>query len=377
MKKVSWGFVAAGFGSLLTAAYYDNIRGPLLPPMATELGLAYEDSGWFLGLGYVAATISTLILLRALNHFSERAVMMAATALGLLAALVGTQVSGIPSLMLLALIGGAAVSNLGTMSNVLVMEGAPPESAGRFLSGLHAMFGIGSMAATAAVGIGIGNGMHWSSFYAAGAPLVLALMVGSALVLTRRGERIERTVQAMSLTPLQVLVVVTFGIYVAAEVSGVTWMTSYLVNERGMTVATAAPYVTAYFLVMTLSRLTSAAWIRPQYERLVLGSVLILPILAYVAAHAGANWTLALVGLYGPFFPVFLSQIRRAFPDKWRSITLWTVVSMNVSIGLTHVVLGGLADHIGIENAYYVPMILLMVAGLLLVLCFRKLDARS
>ncbi len=359
---IAWGFILAAFMSLLASSYFDIIRGPLLPAVAAELGLEFAQSGWFLATGQAVAAVATLLMIAALNRWSERTVMIFICSLGLCAGLFAPLVASFGALLFLAGLLGMTVSMLGTMCNILLVEGAPLDLRSRFLAGMHTMYGIGSMSAASFVGFGLGHGFHWSTLYLVALPLYAALLVFSWKKLKRTGEGGARTVQSARLTPMQALVVVVFALYVAGEVSTSMWMTTFLVKTRGFTVSEATPYLSLYFLAMAVTRFGCAFWLKTKDEKFVLRLALCVPLVASALAWSGRSWALPLIGLFGPFFPVFLARTSRRFPDKWRSITIWSVVIMNVSIGIANVSVGSLADHFGINVAFRLPALFLALA---------------
>jgi hypothetical protein len=145
------------------------------------------------------------------------------------------------------------------------------------------------------------------------------------------------------------------------------WMTTYLVREHGFSPSAATPYLSAFFLVMATSRVVCAVAVRERWERLILRGALVLPLGAFAAAYLfGLKSALALTGLFGPFFPVFLARQSRRYPDRWRSVTIWTMVAMSVTIGLCNLLVGRAADLVGLRTAYLLPPLLLIAAFALL-----------
>lgn len=349
------------------------MRGPLLPVLAKSLGLSFSESGWFLAASYGAAALSVLCLMHALNVWSERAVVVGLTICGVATAVFATAVTGFVSLMLLAVLLGATVSSLGTMANVLIVEGTPPERVSRYMAAMHSMFGFGAMVATTVVGVGVARGLPWTWFFWAAVPVFVGLLVFALQRLGRQAHHGAATVQSTRLTRPQLLVIVTFCLYVAGEVTTTVWMTSYLVKTRGFSVSEATPYVTACFLIMTLSRVACAFVMTPSRETWTLRLALLLPIVALLCGHLGLSPALALAGVYGPFFPVFLSRAGRAFPETWRSLTIWIMVLMNVLLGVCNLSLGALADGLGIEAAYLLPIALLFAAFVSLHFTLKRL----
>jgi fucose permease len=371
-SQISPVYVLTGFGSLALAAYFDNIRGPLLPAMAQDLNLGFTASAWFFAVGYAGATAATFGLNPALNAVSERAVMLAVCAGGLACALLAQAVGSFPVLMILAGLVGATVSVFGTMSNVLVLEGTPPPLQGRALSSLHAVYGVGSMAATAVAAFALRRGWHWSWLYELALPF-LALFLGLAVrrmgALPPRG---VRTVQSHRLSPLQAFVAVLFAVYVGGEVTTATWLVTYLVRERGVDAPDAALHLTGYFLALTAARLACVAFVRPERERGVLVVALAVPIAAYAVGRlTPLHEAFALMGLFGAFYPVFLARISRAFPDKWRTVTIWSIIGMNVTMAGGNLAIGRIADAAGMSPAFLVPPALLLTALAMLGLYLR------
>ena len=351
-KDILWSFISAGFLSLLASSYFDIVRGPLMPAVAAELGLDFNQSGWFLATGTVTATAMTLLMIVALNRWSERTVTACICLGGLAVGVLAPFVSSFALLLGLAAILGMTVSTLGTMSNILLVEGAPKDLRGRFLAGMHTMYGVGSMSAASVVGIGLGKGFHWSTLYTIAVPVYLFLLIFVLLKLKRQGTPGPTTVQSWRLDPAQALVVVCFTLYVAGEVTTSMWMTTFLVQTRGLTISEATPYLTAYFLALTISRLACAFIVPVEKEQLVVRAALAVSIVAFLCAATGPSWAFGLVGLFGPFFPLFLARASRRFPEKWRSITIWSVVVFNMGIGVANLILGQLADQFGIGRAF-------------------------
>lgn len=358
-SQASWAFVVGGFACLLGGAFYDNIRGPLLPPMSSALGMEFTEVGSFLAIGYASATLTTLLLIGALNRWSERVVTMALALIGASAGLVSQLVTDRPTMYLLAALVGCAVSTLGTISNVLVVKGAPAGREGRLLSALHAMYGIGSGLATITVGSLMARGMHWTSPYFIAIPFFILLCLYAGVLLRSAKKTMAARKESGKITPLQFFVVLMFGIYVAGEVMTATWMTTYLVRVQNMTVSEATPYLSIYFLIMTLARLGCAVFLKPSMEKIVLRIALLVPVGFFLLGYHGALWAFPLVGCYGPFFPVFLARVSRVFHMSARNLTILIMVGMNALLGACSLGLGRLADMLGMRDAYLLAPALL------------------
>jgi fucose permease len=362
-----WVYVFSGFAVLFGAAYYDNIRGPLLPVITAQLGLSHALSSWFLIVGHLAAVVCTYAIIAALNRWTERDVTIVTCALGVITGVVALTVHDVPTLMVLAACIGATTSSMGAMCNVLVLEGTPVARQGRMLSGLHTMYGVGSIFASGVVGATIRGGGAWPLVVLAPAPLVLALMLFMRVKLAPHVDGIRREPKPGKLSELQVLIITLFSLYVAAEVISSMWLSTYLVEQHHMSVPAAAGYLSGFFAAMTVTRFSCFLCISPRHELTVIIGALVLPIAAFAVGLAGWPAAFVLVGLVGPFFPLFLARVNRNFPDKWRSLTVWIIVAMQVVLVMAHLSLGRIADLVTISRAYWLPLILFVTTfGMLL-----------
>lgn len=370
-QGISWIFVCLGFCCLLGGAYYDNIRGPLLPPMAQALGLEFTEVGSFLAVGYVSATLTTLALIWALGRWSERVVTAFLAGIGVVAALFSQMVANLASMYVLAALVGCTVSTLGAVSNVLVVSGAPKGKEGRLLSALHGMYGVGSALATVTVGTLVSKGFDWSKPYFFAAAFFAFLCLGALLLLKPTGKKIEESSRQSRMNSSHFFIVFMFSVYVAGEVTTATWMTTYMVKVLGKEVSDATPYLSVYFLLITFIRMLCAFFLKPSMEKTVLKLALIVPVGVFIAGYKGALWAFPLMAAYGPFFPVFLARLNRIFPDSARNLTILVMVGMNAMVGLCSLGLGRLADVLGMRDAYLIAPALLFVSFCLLLVYFR------
>ena len=74
-----------------------------------------------------------------------------------------------------------------------------------------------------------------------------------------------------------------------------------------------------------------------------------------------------LAGFVGPFFPLFICRVSRAYPQKWKSINVWISISIQFTLVVLHLNIGILAAQIGIYRSFYFCLATIaLVFGLLI-----------
>lgn len=362
-KKTAWNLVGIGFASLIVSTYYDISRGPIVTPMTKDLGLNLTEAGAFIGASGLAATATTAWLIWALNRWSERSVMIFAAASGVAAALTAQMVQGFGTLLVLAMFLGITIAILGTMANILLVEGTPEPSQGRMLSSLHAVYGLVSMGTASFAGWALGQGLAWSKLILVALPFYAMLLLASTLKLPKHGLRRVQQGLSPKITRLQSLIILAFAFYVAGEVTMSLWMTTYLVKAQGFAMPMATRYLTVYFFLLMLTRLACAAFVKPSSEPVVLRLALLLPTLAAVVGWS-FDWPEAFVvmGIFGPFFPLCLARMGRRFPEKWRVLAIWATFGLHIAVAVADYAVGSLADQFGIKSSILLSPIFLFAA---------------
>jgi fucose permease len=275
------------------------------------------------------------------------------------------------TLMLLAVLIGITTSLTGAMCNVLVIEGTPIKQQGKVLSGLHMMYGFGSMFAALTVATTLRHEISWPWIVTAPTPFILVFLFFLFKKLKPNAQGIRKETALNSLSKFQILAVVLFSLYVAGEVISSMWLSSYLVERYSWTVPDSANYCMGFFAVMTLTRFLCFLFISKKQEKTIMLAALLIPIAAFILGLSGFPWAFVLVGCVGPFFPLFLARVSRTFPNAWRSMTIWIIIGMQGILVVSHLSLGRVADLFTINKAYILGVLLLIATYLLLLLYLR------
>ena len=342
-----------------------------MPLLRDSLSLSYGEVSWLLVGGYIASIIFTVLLIPASRKYSERVLTFFVSAIAVAAIFASYFVGGMASLIFMAVLLGCAVSGLGAMSNILVISGTPESSRGRMMCGLHAMYGVGSFLAPASVGLIVSAGLNWRFGLWAALPVLLSVLVFGASKIPDTTEPELEPGMKRSLQPVHYLVLTCFGLYVGGEVVFSMWLVTFLVETKGLSVAAAAPYATGFFAMMAGTRLLCFFGLREFQEKILMVSSLVLSLSFIVLGHWGWLWAFPLAGVLGPYFPILLARVSRAFPREIKPLTIWILTTMQITLGLCHALVGRLADRIGIQQTYLLPILLLTLAILGALLFFR------
>lgn len=377
------GLLLSGYGILLIASYLDNIRGPLLPSIAKDLNLNFSASGQFLALGQLGAVLAYLFMLVLATRLKNQAVVTASMLFGAAAGLLAGLAKDQLSLGVLAITLGISIALMGMMCNLLVIEGSPVATRGRWLAGLHATYGLGSLLAGILASQILAHQLPWRWLFWAIVPVCLVFLAISYASARKPSETNksedhtatpQRPLQAVSHRQLAeraepgyggwVLAGATALTYVAGEVGTTMWLSSFLVHARAADDSAAAMGVSGFFLAMTLTRL-GCVFLPSRWEGLMLKIALLLPILAFLVSYYGDYRGFALVGLCGPFYPLLLAHLSRVYHRSWRRLAIFLFLCAQAGLVVVNYLIGQLSDRIGIEMVFLAPPMLLGTALLL------------
>lgn len=363
-EKIHAAYVFAGFSLLIMVAYLDNARGPLLPVISKKLSIPYTYAGLFLTVGNLTAIASTMLMVKAMKRYSEKVITLWICGFSGLIALFAPFVSELTGLICLGAVIGVSIATGGAMCNVLTIKGSPPKVRGQMLSGQQVMYGLGSFAAPFSLTAATHISWPWWSILSTASILLLALGIIYYLSLPNEKKSPEdvHKAAAFKLKKIHVVALTSFGLYVAGEVMTSMWMATFLVDDIGLSSREAAPYVSGFFMTMAATRLAGFFFIRERMEKTILFVCLIVGILALVTSLLGFYYLLPIVGLVGPFFPLFMAELSRSFPKAWQSMTVLVSVSMQISLSVMNLSVGILTDALGIHKAFAVAPSLLLVS---------------
>ncbi len=364
-----WWVFFCGAGLLCLAAWIDNLRGPLLPAVISILDMKYEDASLIIAFGNLTAMISTWLLMPLLNKKSLKYVgmwVLLVTAVVCASALFAD--TKIRLFVWGALIGGC-ISMMGSLSNLYVQAGAEDSRRGQMMSALHSIYGLSSFFAPWSAGLVLANPNRWPYLFMVAAPFAAAL---ASFIQLRIQGSVERDdgrgrMQPLSLGFIHILAVLTLVSYVVAETLTSTWLPTYLVKEHDISIRDASIYSSAFFAVMFVTRIACGLWSTPRWHRVIIWVSIVSALVCFSLARlTGWHWLLPAAGLFGPFFPLFVTWTGLRFPERDRTLLLWTLSGMQGALALMHYITGRLADMAGFELAFWLPALIMIITIILL-----------
>ena len=357
-----------GFAILFIGAFFDNVRGPLLPQWSTEFKLPYDKQGLLLTFGNLGALLCTFSLAPLLNRYPLRRIILCVLVLGLVFSLSSYFVYDFISLACFAAFLGIVCSLLGTLSSLHVQQSSRPQVRSKLLSLLHLMYGAGSYLAPFIVTFFILEKKPWHyNFLAAVAPLVL---IYGYLTLRPNKKTVQITVttkESYRVNGRQWLTILAMGFYVCGEVLSSMWMVSYFQNHLNFANTDSNFFQSIFFACMSITRLLCFLFLPRGWEL----RVMVTSVIAGIVIFCTGIWfknpgLIALVGIIGPFFPLYIARISEKFPLQSRSMTIYVLSFMQLSLAMAHLFLGRLSAQIGIKNAFLMPPVLLVVSLILI-----------
>lgn len=311
----------------------DSLLGAGWPVMHEDLGVSLAFAGlitMIIAGGTIVSSLLSERLTRTLGTPMVTAISVALTA----GALIGFSVSDQFWMLCVWAIpyglGAGAVD--AALNNYVALH-----YSSKHMSWLHAFWGVGASISPFIMSYAITDGLGWSGGYRIVGIIQIALTVVliAALPLWRKvnptdpnhdddGEPGSNTGPLKLTTAVRIpgvpLILLAFFAYCALESVTILWSATYLVQDRGVTEATAAAFASMYLLGITGGRFLSGfvadhfgdrQLIRMGIALIGLGAVLIaLPLPTYVPALAG----LVIAGLgSAPIYPAIVHSIPTNF----------------------------------------------------------------
>lgn len=381
---MNYAFLLTGFGLLLCGAFIDGSRSPLLPVLSHSFNVNYQQASLFLVVGYFTSVVSTSLLIPIYRRIGARNCGLLACGVTLGMGVFSQLVNSYALALLLGVVIACGSSSMGAMANVYVLKGSDLLNRGRFMAGLHTMYGLGAQAGPLAVAAFLSRGFSWQTVFtfAAIPTFILTTFIFARVPKDKASATAEKTNEPtradepFKWLSLAGLVVLMSAFYVAAEVLISNWMVTFLVETRGFTVERAAPYLSGYFWAIAITRGLCFVLHTRKAEKTLLWGSLTAALIFFGFGMAGNEICFPLAGVIGPFFPLMLSRMSHCIPEQAEAVSIRVMACMQLTLAVCNLSTGTLVDMIGAQRTYYLPA-LFLVGTIVLNFIFVELSRKS
>jgi fucose permease len=355
--------------------YFLNILGPITPFLKEELGLSYTVSS----LHFTAFAIGTLLVGLGGHLLIQRvgrwlslwigAIGMSLSACLLLAGKTPTITIGASFLM--GLIGSLILVIVPS-----VLSDQHGELRAVALSEANVVASLVSTAAPLMVGwfAHFAGGWRWALGVAAFTPIPMRLGLGRVNALQAAPTQQDLTRGKQPLPILFWIYWVAIVLAVAVEFCMISWSADYLENGLGMLKVDAALAISLFLAAMIIGRLAGSRLVQHfSTHKVVIGSILVAS-LGFLVYWNTRSIVLGLGGLFvtglgvASLYPLILSFAIGAAKGQTVQASARATLASGTAILTLPLVLGRLADAIGIRQAYGVVAVLLI--GVFLIIWF-------
>jgi fucose permease len=363
--RLIWQFyILAGLCSFVASSL-----GPMMPFLRGELHFNYTVMAYHFSAFALGVLISGAVGERVMNLLGRKKAMwsgLAGVAIGVTTLLLGQNAAMTIFGIWLA---GMCASIFGQVIDTVIAEQLG-EQRTIAITETNIVTSICATIAPAAVGLFVANAVNWR------APLaMLILFIAIAYLIFGRNKIPESAESSKAQMHGNGKLAGAYWAYwfvillgCASEWSIVFWSPDFLQNVAKMAKPEASAAVSAFFVAMMSGRILGSRLARRYHIRVLLPAAAIFSLSGFFVFWLGPNPTINVVGLFlaglgvANMYPLTLSAALGVVPEQ---VGL-AASRMNMATGAAGLcaplILGGIADHSGIYNAYGVVAVMLTLA---------------
>lgn len=354
----------------------DSLFGAAWPAIYGEMSLPVSYANFITVIHATGTIVSSLTSAALIRKLGTAKVTFFSTALTVIALLGFSLSDNIVWLCLSAIPLGLGAGSIDTALNNYVAINYSAKQ----MSYLHSSYGIGVTISPYLMSLAIGDG-NWRDGYKLMfiIQLSIALLVLFTLPVWKKvkEQKAEPEVKQKALSIPKALAIprfkatlMIFIFSVAIEAVCLVFGATYLVEARGVTEEQGAECITFYFLGMTLGRILSGVLSNKLSPRQIIISGECITFVAVTLLILPLNLTTATIGLFmiglgnGPLFPNMTHLVPVHFGEELsQSLIGLQMAASSVSVLLSPIIFGQIAEYLGTQLFPYVLMIMLLITG--------------
>jgi len=312
-------------GTFLLMGLIVGAYGPLLEHLTRRFGVSLPVAGATISVHFAGALLGVLIAMRAMQKTPARWTVMSATALAGVGCLAVAVAPAWP-----AFLGAVFVLGLGFGALVIAQNQLVAYSEGRrraaLLSVLNSAYSAGAVGGPVLVAAFAAG--HFALLFVGAAAATLMLIPGHAHI---SGRLPVATGSPGRPSPLVLIFVCAFALYVGIETGTGGWMTSHL-ESVGLASSQAATLTSGFFLALVTGRvlMTLMPARIPEGAIVLAGSGIATITLLAASIGTIAPWAYIVTGLaIAPIFPTGIVWLAKLRPGDSRA-TSWLFPAVSV-----------------------------------------------
>ncbi|MFD1850741.1 MFS transporter [Oceanobacillus bengalensis] len=338
-------FILIIYATYISLGLPDSLLGVAWPEMAGDFNVGYSAAGIISMTIAICTVISSLQTIRITKRLGTGRLVLGSvllTAIGLIGFAI-TQNFFLLIVAALPLGFGAGAIDTSVNDYVAVNFKA------HHMNWLHAFWGVGATLGPIIMGISLNNDYSWRNGYLiiSGIQLIIVIILLFSLPLWKQKENVSPVESRESTSSLRTVLkqpgvifsLLSFLFYVGLEGTIFLWGSSYLIEVKSLSVATASFIISLFFASVTLGRILSGFitfWLSNQ-KMLLFSEVFLFIGILTVAFGTGSilYGGFILIGLgCAAIFPTMMHETPRRFGERYSSAIIGFQVASGY-VGIT------------------------------------------
>jgi fucose permease len=301
--------------------FVDNLKGPTIPAILSDLGLNYRQGGTVLFSEYIGFLIATLSMGVLSVLLGKKKIVFAA---GLFLALGMVLYGSVSRVLFLSIFMACIGFGLGSCEvggNLIIVDLYRTQKA-KYLNIMEFFHGLGSILAPVYSGQLLAAAVSWRQVYKLALLFPLALLLYFLFIRVPRKPPAQgdggidiRRIGASALAWDTILFYLFILLYVGAELGVASWLVEFLQKEHGMSVSVSSLLLSAFFVAITAGRLAGS---------LLVERIGYLRIMKYVSILSAVFLT---IGIFAPapfvyFLPATGLLFSIVFPTATAAVSM-------------------------------------------------------
>lgn len=319
--NVQRGITIGAFAAFFLFGFTDNLKGPTLPALLSDLNFNYALGGTVMLGAYFGFLVATL-LTGPLADIAGNKVVIYLASICLFFGIAGYSLVGSAILLTGAMmIVGVGLGSLEVGSNLMIID-IHHQNKARYLNLLAFFHGAGSMTAPLYAGQLLDAGMSWRRIYQSSLLLVILLFIYFLWIkfpqkTTSEHQGLDlKGIGNSVLTKEMLLFYVIIAVYVAAEIGIATWLVEFLQKTKAQSVVMSSRFLALFFAALTTGRFIGSFVVERVGYLKIMQYASVAAILCVSIGIAAPPEFAFLLPLTGLFFSIIFPTVTAVVSDR-------------------------------------------------------------